>query len=150
MSQPSPSNLATLLHHTPDAELFYRRALAIDEASYGPNHPNVAIRLGNLATALQEAKRPIKAEPLSRRALEIDERVYGSDHPKVALRLSNLASLLFATGRLSEAEPLIRRALVTCENNLGRDHPNMATLRRNLAAIEAVRNKRGMNDGGQP
>ena len=29
-----------------------RRALAIDEASYGPDHPNVAIRLNNLASTV--------------------------------------------------------------------------------------------------
>ena len=33
----------------PQAEPLYRRALAIDEASYGPDHPNVAIDLNNLA-----------------------------------------------------------------------------------------------------
>ena len=31
-----------------------RRALVIDEASYGLNHPNVAIRLSNLAQLLQD------------------------------------------------------------------------------------------------
>ena len=36
-----------------EAEPLYRRALAIDEASFGANHPNVAIDLNNLALLLQ-------------------------------------------------------------------------------------------------
>ncbi len=36
-----------------EAEPLMRRALAIDEQSYGPDHPNVAIRLNNLAQLLQ-------------------------------------------------------------------------------------------------
>ena len=41
------NNLASLLQATNrlgEAEPLMRRALAIDEASYGPDHPNVAIR----------------------------------------------------------------------------------------------------------
>ena len=58
-----------------------RRALAIDEASYGPDHPNVAIDLNNLASLLWATNRLGEAEPLMRRALAIDEASYGPDHP---------------------------------------------------------------------
>ena len=50
-----------------------RRALAIDEHSYGPDHPEVAIRLNNLAQLLQATSRFAEAEQLMRRALTIDE-----------------------------------------------------------------------------
>ena len=40
-----------------EAEPLMRRALAIDEQSYGPDHPNVAIRLNNLAILLKGANR---------------------------------------------------------------------------------------------
>ena len=63
-----------------------RRALAIDEASYGPDHPDVAIDLNNLASLLQATNRLGEAEPLMRRALAIDEASYGPDHPNVAIR----------------------------------------------------------------
>jgi hypothetical protein len=39
------------------AEPLMRRALAIDEASFGNDHPNVAIRLNNLAQLLQATNR---------------------------------------------------------------------------------------------
>ena len=100
-----------------------RRALAIDEASYGKDHPDVAIDLNNLAQLLQATNRLGEAEPLMRRALAIDEASYGTDHPNVAIRLNNLAMLLQATNRLGEAEPLMRRALAIDEASYGADHP---------------------------
>ena len=41
-----------------------RRALAIDEKSFGHDHPNVAIRLNNLAMLLRETNQLREAEPL--------------------------------------------------------------------------------------
>ena len=67
-----------------EAEPLIRRALAIDEASYGPDHPDVASDLNNLAQLLQATNRLGEAEPLIRRALAIDEASYGPDHPDVA------------------------------------------------------------------
>ncbi len=59
-----------------------RRALAIDEASYGPEHPRVATHLNNLAGLLQATNRLAEAEPLMRRALAIDEAATGSNIPE--------------------------------------------------------------------
>ena len=97
------NNLAALLKATnrlPEAEPLMRRALAIDEKSYGPEHPDVAIDLNNLAALLQATNRLPEAEPLMRRALTIDEKSYGPEHPDVAIDLNNLAALLQATNRL--------------------------------------------------
>jgi Tetratricopeptide repeat len=40
-----------------EAEPFYRRALAIYEKSFGPEHPNVATGLNNLAEPVSAFKR---------------------------------------------------------------------------------------------
>jgi hypothetical protein len=77
-----------------------RRALAIDEASYGPDHPNVARDLSNLAQLLQATNRLAEAEPLMRRNVEIlitfsDQ---GFQHPNLDTGLSNYVSLLQALG----------------------------------------------------
>ena len=83
------NNLAQLLQATnrlAEAEPLMRRALAIDEASFGAEHPNVAIRLNNLAQLLQATNRLAEAEPLMRRALAIDEASFGAEHPNVATR----------------------------------------------------------------
>ncbi|MGP0092687.1 MAG: tetratricopeptide repeat protein [Xanthobacteraceae bacterium] len=118
-----------------EAEPLMRRALAIGEANYGPDHPAVALRLNNLATLLQATNRLAEAEPLMRRALAIDEASYGPDHPAVATDLNNLAQLLQDTNRPAEAEPLMRRALAIDEASYGPDHPDVATDLNNLAQL---------------
>ena len=50
------NNLAQLLQDTnrlAEAEPLMRRALAIDEKSFGPDHPDVAIGLNNLASCFR-------------------------------------------------------------------------------------------------
>lgn len=106
------------------AEPLMRRALQIDEDRYGPEHPEVAIDLNNLASLLHATNRRGEAEPLMRRALQIDEASYGSEHPEVARDLNNLALLLMVTNRLEEAEPPMRRAFVILVRSLALTHPN--------------------------
>jgi tetratricopeptide (TPR) repeat protein len=125
-----------------EAEPLFRRALAIAESWYGPDHPVVANRLNNLAGLLQATNRRSEAEPLYRRALAIDESSYGPDHPEVATGLNNLAELLRATNRLSEAEPLYRRALAIDESSYGPDHPDVARDLNNLALLLQATNRR--------
>ncbi|HVP55019.1 MAG TPA: tetratricopeptide repeat protein, partial [Candidatus Eisenbacteria bacterium] len=124
-----------------DAEPLMRRALAIDEKSYGPDHPNVATDLNNLAQLLQDTNRLADAEPLMRRALVIDEKSYGPNHPDVAIRLNNLASLMYALNRLADAEPLMRRALEIWEKSYGANHPNVASALNNLASLMYALNR---------
>lgn len=118
-----------------EAELLHRRALAIDEAHHAPDHPEVAIRLNNLAQLLLQTNRLTEAEPIMRRALAIDECERGPNHPQVAIRLNNLAGLLRVTNRFAEAEPLFRRAIAIDEMIYGPDHPEVATDLNNLAGL---------------
>ncbi|MFD0579972.1 tetratricopeptide repeat protein [Dactylosporangium darangshiense] len=111
-----------------------QRALAITETALGPDHPDTALRLDNLAVSLRALGRADEAEALRRRALAITETTLGPDHPDTALRLDNLAVTLRALGRAYEAEPLQRRALAITETTLGPDHPDTATRLANLAA----------------
>jgi tetratricopeptide (TPR) repeat protein len=118
-----------------EAEPLLRRALAIDEQSFGATHPNVARDLSNLAVLLQAANQLGEAEPLMRRALAIDEQGFGATHPKVAIRLNNLAQLLQDTNRFAEAEPLMERVVMIFESRLGEQHPNVAAALNNLALL---------------
>lgn len=115
------------------AEPLLRRALVIDEATFGKDHPKVAIDLNNLAQLLKDTNRLSEAEPLMRQVVEIIEKNFGGNHPKTATALNNLASLLQATNRLPEAEPLMRRALAIDEASFGKDHPKVAIRLNNLA-----------------
>ena len=69
-----------------EAEPLMRRALAIDEKSYGPEHPRCRHRPQQPRALLQATNRLEEAEPLMRRALAIDEKSYGPEHPNVAIR----------------------------------------------------------------
>ncbi len=117
------------------AEKLYRRALAINEKTAGPEHINTAACLNNLAALLNATNRLDEAEPLMRWALEIYEASFGPKHPDVATGLNNLAQLLRATNRLDEAEPLMRRALEIDEASFGPEHPNVAIRLNNLALL---------------
>src|SRR4030042_1721628 len=61
---------------------FAERALSIYEKALGPDHPNVAISLNNLAVIYQALGDYKKAEPLLKRSLGIEEKAHGPDHPK--------------------------------------------------------------------
>jgi tetratricopeptide (TPR) repeat protein len=118
-----------------EAEPLMRRSLDIGEASFGPEHPNVAASLNNLAQLLKATNRLDEAEPLMRRTLAIAEISFGPEHPNVATSLNNLALLLKNTNRLDEAEPLMRRALAIDEASFGPEHPNVAIRLNNLAGL---------------
>jgi len=124
-----------------DAESLMKRALAIDEASFGKDHPDVARDLNNLAQLLQATNRLSEAEELMHRALTIDEASFGPDHPDVARDLNNLAQLYQATNRLKEAESLMKRVLAIDQAIFGPDHPALATDLNNLAGLYQATNR---------
>ena len=132
------NELAQLLKRTNrlgESEPLMWRALEIDKATFGEQHPDVATDLNNLATLLQATHRIEEAEPLMRRALEIDVAAFGEQHPTVATDLNNLATLLLETNRSEEAEPLMRRALEIDVAAFGEQHPTVATDLNNLAQV---------------
>ena len=116
-------------------EQTFRKALAIDEEAYGPNHPEIAADLGNLAVCLARLKKNDEAEATIRRALPIDEVTYGSGHPFVAIRLRILAGILSEAGRLSESELLHRQALSIDVATYGAEHPVIVTDLEELADL---------------
>jgi tetratricopeptide (TPR) repeat protein len=113
------------------AEPLSRRALAMNEKTFGPDSPIVALDLSTLAGALLAKGDYAGADPLFRRALAIDEEAFGPDRPIVAANLNNLGELLRRKGDYPEAEPLFQRALAIDErtwapDNVARDLNNLA------------------------
>ena len=76
-----------------EAEPVLKRALAINEKARGPDHPDVATDLNNLAILYDDQGKYSEAEPLFKRALAIDEKALGPYHPDVAEGFNNLAVL---------------------------------------------------------
>jgi tetratricopeptide (TPR) repeat protein len=110
-----------------EAEQLYKRSVAISEKALGPNHPNVAATLNNLANVYKSQIRFGEAEEVSKRALAIRQKAFGANHPEVAQSLYNLASVYDLQGRYGEAEALYRRALAIRERAFGAGHPEVAT-----------------------
>ena len=81
------------------------------EAKLGPDHPDVANSLNNLAILYMDMGQYAKAEPLYQRSLKISEAKLGPDHPDVADSLNNLANLYMDMGQYAKAEPLYQRSL---------------------------------------
>ena len=79
--------------------------MAIDQRSLGPDHPDVATDLNNLAQLLKATNRLGEAEPLMRRRLEIlvtFRRQTGYDDPKMLFAVENYRALLAELGRSPE------------------------------------------------
>jgi tetratricopeptide (TPR) repeat protein len=87
-----------------------QRALALTETALGPDHPDTAIRLGNLAAIYGALGRHAEAFPLHKRALAVTEAALGPDHPDTAFRLDHLANAYEELGQLSEAQVLRQRS----------------------------------------
>jgi tetratricopeptide (TPR) repeat protein len=118
-----------------ESKQLLERALSITETACGPNHPEVANHLNNLATVLKDLGQPEAALPLLERALSIDQRCYGSGHPNLRIGLNNLAAVLQDLNQPEAALARIEQALKINKKYYGLDHPNLATPLRNLAMI---------------
>lgn len=102
------------------AKDMHERALAIREASFGPDHPEVGLVVGNLGDTLATIGDFDGAEAHFRRAMATFERKLGAAHT-VASVLNNLGKILAETGQSPEAESLYRRALLIDEAVFGPD-----------------------------
>ncbi|MGC2323563.1 MAG: tetratricopeptide repeat protein [Terriglobales bacterium] len=115
-----------------ESEPIYRRALAVFEQAYGPEHYEVAATLHNLAALLAAHGLHRDAEEHYRRALAIKERLLGADNTDLAITLNNLGRLLSETGRPAEAAPLLEAAVAALEKRLPPEHPHLRRARANL------------------
>jgi len=117
------------------ARPYFERALAIDEAVFGPDHPEVARDLNNLGSVLRAMGDLARARPYLERALTIREKVLGGEHPHTANSLNNLGALLYRMGNMAGARPYYERALTIREKVLGGEHPDTALSLNNLGAL---------------
>jgi len=113
-----------------------QRALAIQEAAYGPDHPQVAITLTNLGLVQKQLGELAAARATQQRALAIFEAAYGPDHPEVAVTLTNLGIVQRELGELAGARAALQRALAINEAAYGPDHPQVAVTLGNLGNVQ--------------
>jgi CHAT domain-containing protein len=105
------------------------------EKVLGPEHPDVATSLNNLAALYEDQGKYSEAEPLLKRALQIRERALGPNNLYFAQSLMNLANLYRYAGRQADAERLYKQSLEIEEKLLGQDNSELARGIYNLAAF---------------
>ena len=124
-----------------EAESLYKRALAASQKTLGPDHPNIAIILNDLAGLYRDQGKYTESVPLYQRALAIQEQVLGPEHPNTVQSLNNLAGLYRDQGNYEQALPLYQRALAIQEKQLGPDDPSTAASLNNLALLYLAQGK---------
>jgi len=118
-----------------EATAIAERSLAWREVELGPEHPDTAQSLNNLALLHHVQGLYAKAEPLFQRALAIREKALGPEHPDTAQSLNYLAALNHGQGLYAKAEPLSQRGLAIREKALGPEHPDTAQSLNDLAEL---------------
>jgi tetratricopeptide (TPR) repeat protein len=122
-------------------EPLFVHARDIAQKVLGPEHPNTAACIHNLAWLYQSQGKNDEAFPFAQQSLAITEKQLEPGDPEIALSLNNLASILRAKGELKEAESLFRRALEICETPGEPEHPESATILNNLAFLLKVQGR---------
>lgn len=112
-----------------------KQAISLIEKALGPDHPDIATSLNNLAALYAALGRYHEAELHHKRSLAILEKVFGPDDPFTATGISNLASVYAEQNRYAEAIPMHERALAIREKALGPLHPDVAQSLEHLASL---------------
>ncbi|MCA9719805.1 MAG: serine/threonine protein kinase, partial [Myxococcales bacterium] len=122
-----------------EARALHEEALAHRRRVLGPDHPDVAWALNNLAIDHASLGDLVRARALHEEALQLRRRVLGPTHPDVANSLFNLATVHRGADEIDEAQALHEEALAIRERALGGDHPDVAQSRNSLALLHAHR-----------
>jgi len=118
-----------------EARALFERAVALAEATFGPDDNQIAVYLNNLGLLLLRAGDAAAARQILERSLAIEEAALGPDRPDIAIALDNLGQVLRDQGDLVGARQHLERALVIQEAALGPDHPNVATSLNSLGQV---------------
>ena len=134
-------NLATSYSDDWTAEGYNRawplqqEAVQIKAQIHGPDHPQTAEALSELAGLAADRDNLATADSLFARSVSILEAAYGAEHPTLATVINNWALRLDNAGRRERAEPMYRRALAIREAVYGASHQETAGTMQNLAVL---------------
>ena len=127
-----------------------KRAVALAEQQFGPEHPEVATALSNLVLLYKAKGLFADAEEPAKRALAITETMFGPDFPDVARQLTNVASIYAAQQKFDEAEPLYVRALAIVEKSMTARSELYAAISGSLADLRSARSNPGATSSAPP
>ena len=102
-----------------EAEKVYRRVLHLVEMRTGPDDPEVASIVVDLALVLPDSERFVEREELWKRAIRITKKATGPEAPQMWWMLKDLAKVYAAQARYHDAEETLNQArLSTLLQNL--------------------------------
>jgi tetratricopeptide (TPR) repeat protein len=129
-----------------EAESLHRRAVATFERVNGPDNPDSASSLNNLALSVRSLGRFQEAESLYLKSLATLEKLPGQGG-NLRVIWNNLGELYQLMGRYPEAETFLHRALAAGEKTLDPRNMDLAPVLENLGGLR--RNQRRFQEAGQ-
>jgi len=111
------------------------RAIVLKEEALGPDAPEVADSLTNLATVLRLRAEPDRIQALLQRAITIQESALGSENYKLIKTLNALGSHLTDQADYEGAKPVYLRSLALSEEAYGLEARQVAVVLNNLASM---------------
>ncbi|WP_224371127.1 tetratricopeptide repeat protein [Hyalangium versicolor] len=119
----------------PEAWESLSQALVLREKALGPEHPDSASTLSNLATVAWWMGRYDESLERTQRAAALKENALGPEHPEAIQMLTNMGAMLYEVGRYEEALQRFERALELEQKVLGPDYPHIASTLTNLGIV---------------
>ncbi|HKZ70065.1 MAG TPA: tetratricopeptide repeat protein, partial [Anaerolineales bacterium] len=146
MSTGAGAQLSGRLFHTlgryfdaaadPEAALTaFQRARAIDERTFGPEHPSVGRHLNNIGRMHRLMGNMQSARAAFEQALAIEEKGSNPDNPDLAEAISNLGHVYRSLGELKPAHAAFERALAIYKKVNGPNHLSVGREIYNLAQV---------------
>ncbi len=114
------------------AEILFRRFVAIQEKVLDQDDPLVASSINSLGNLLRTQGMHVEAENCYRRAIEIRKAQLGEKDESVGRTLNNLGTVLMDQGRYAQAETVFRQSVAIKEMHWGKMDMSVARTLRNL------------------
>lgn len=117
------------------AEVYYRRSLAIARRVLESEHPEIAKILNQLAVVSALLGNDAQAESLFQQARAMRERVLGPEHPDTIASLNNLGVVSMNQGKYAQAESLFLQLFTILGQVSGVKPTSMAGYLNNLGRV---------------
>lgn len=116
------------------AQALQERAVAIQQRTLGPEHPDTLRSMTTLANILSDEGHDNDAEKLMRQTLELDRKVLGPRNPATLRAVNALAATLYDEGHYPEAGKLFQETLDIQRQVLGPEHQDTIGSMNDLAS----------------
>jgi tetratricopeptide (TPR) repeat protein/predicted Ser/Thr protein kinase len=127
---------AKLLHNEAIVEFLENRprsaldrlneSVALMKKALGPEHPQVALNLDDIAMAWHQLGNDAEALSISSEALRILSKAYGSATTEICLTQANRGEYMVGLHRADESLPVLEDATRCWESQVGPEHPFVA------------------------